>query len=96
MKFKSFKYKDKIYTNQKLILDFLKKEKLYWLIDSEFSDAVIEFKNNTVIWHSGIFLSGNWYYGIFKNGEFWGVWENGIFENGKFKGDWKSGIKNKK
>lgn len=94
MDFLELKYNDKIYTSKKEILNILKSEKLYWLIDSECEEAVVEIIKNTVIWHSGIFLTGNWKYGIFKNGEFYGIWENGIWENGIFNGDWKSGIKN--
>lgn len=70
----------------------LKSSGLDWIIDSEIENAVIEFKKNTIIWHSGYFF-GNWKYGIFKNGEFHGTWSNGIFEGGVFKGVWKSGIK---
>ena len=29
-----------------------------------------EIKNNTLIWHDGDYLSGNWHYGIFKGGNF--------------------------
>jgi hypothetical protein len=63
-----------------------------WLIDSEFESAKIEIKNNTIIWHDGKYYVGDWHYGIFKNGEFWGNFINGIFENGEFKGKWYSGI----
>jgi len=70
----------------------LKSKNLSWVIDSEIENAVIELKNNTIIWHSGYFF-GNWIYGIFKDGEFHGNWINGIFEGGKFMGNWKSGMK---
>ena len=70
----------------------LKSRKFYWLIDSEIENAQIEIKNNTLIWHSGDFFSGDWYYGIFKGGNFWGNFINGIFESGNFKGKWQSGI----
>lgn len=93
MNFTELKFNDKVYTNPKQILSILESEKFYWLIDAEVSDAVIEIKNNTLIWHNGIFMSGNWHYGIFKNGDFYGNWENGIFEGGYFNGNWKSGIK---
>lgn len=93
MDFIELKYNDKTYTTPNQIIDILKKEKLYWLIDSETDKAIIEIKNNTLIWHEGIFMSGNWKYGIFKNGGFYGTWENGIWENGYFDGTWISGIK---
>lgn len=83
---------DKVYTNPKKINDILRDNQFYWLIDSEVSDAVLEIKNNTLIWHSGSFMSGNWHYGIFKNGGFYGIFENGIFEDGYFNGVWRSGI----
>jgi hypothetical protein len=84
---------DKTYTHPKEILKILESEKLYWLIDSEVDDAKIEISNHTIIWHEGIFMNGNWKYGIFKNGGFYGKWENGIWEDGYFNGNWISGIK---
>jgi hypothetical protein len=87
---------DKVYTNHKKINEILLENKFYWLIDSELSDAVLEVQKDTLIWHSGIFMTGNWKYGIFKNGGFYGVFENGIFEDGYFDGVWKSGINLKK
>lgn len=95
MRFKSILYKDKKYESYSKIIDVLRKEKLFWLIDSEVVDAEIEIKNKTLIWHSGKYLNGTWYYGIFKSGDFYGIWENGIFEGGNFSGVWKSGVKNK-
>ena len=86
MDFLELKYEGKTYTQQKQIINILKTEGFYWLIDSEVNDAIIEIKNNTLIWESGTFLSGDWYYGIFRNGSFYGVWENGIWENGHFSG----------
>lgn len=80
------------YKNSNQIFSILRENEFYWLIDSEIDNAIIEIKNNTIIWHSGLFLSGEWKYGIFKNGEFYGNWHNGIFENGIFKGKWISGI----
>lgn len=93
MNFLELKFKGKTFTNQNEIISILKSLKFYWLIDSEVSNSVIEITNNTLIWHSGQYLSGNWYYGIFKDGEFYGNWINGIFENGTFGGNWISGIK---
>jgi hypothetical protein len=93
MRFKQFKHNGKIYTNESQINKILKKEEIYWLIDSEIENAIVEVINNTVIWHDGIFCTGSWYYGIFKYGTFYGVWENGIWENGIFKGRWVSGVR---
>lgn len=94
MKYEKLTYYEEEYTTQNKIESILKKEGLYWLIDSEFENADIEVKNNTVIWNEGNYLYGDWYYGIWKGGTFHGKWLNGIFEEGKFKGDWVSGIKN--
>ena len=69
-----------------------KNEEFYWIIDSEIENAKLEIKNKTLIWNDGNFYNGNWYYGIFKQGDFYGVWENGIWENGNFYGKWESGI----
>lgn len=85
-------YKGKIYKNINEINKILTQEKFYWLIDSEVENAKIEIQNQTLIWNDGIYMSGNWIYGIFKNGLFYGNWKNGIFEGGYFNGNWQSGI----
>lgn len=92
MRFEQLVYKEKIFKDPKKIQSILSQEGFYWLLDSEIEDASIEINKNTLIWNSGHFYSGNWYYGIWKNGNFYGVWENGIFENGNFKGKFISGI----
>ena len=86
------KINNKLLTNKAEILKALKDNKLYWLIDSEVEEAIIEIKKDTLIWHSGIYKHGKWHFGIFKNGTFYGIWENGIWESGTFKGKWKSGV----
>ena len=93
MRFKELIEGDKRITNQKQIIDILEKEGFHWVVDSEIENAQIEIKKNTLIWHSGDFFSGNWHYGIFKSGNFYGTFENGIFEGGNFKGEFLSGIK---
>jgi hypothetical protein len=93
MKFKQITYKDKAYKNIDTIVEILKEEEFYWLIDSEISNAVIEIRKNTLIWHDGVYLNGNWHYGVFKGGEFYGNWLNGIFEDGLFSGKWNSGLR---
>jgi hypothetical protein len=93
MRFKELIEGDKRITNQKQIIDILEKEGFHWVIDSEIENAQIEIEKNTLIWHSGDFFSGNWHYGIFKSGNFYGIFENGIFEGGNFKGEFLSGIK---
>ena len=92
MRYKELLYDGNQVKSQKKIDDILKNHKFYWIIDSEIEDAQIEIKKDTLIWHSGNFYSGDWYYGIFKNGNFYGNFINGIFENGTFKGKWKSGV----
>lgn len=92
MRFIELKYRNKAYTNQSEIIDILKNQKFYWLIDSEVENAQLELKNDTIIWNGGNFYNGDWYYGIFRNGKFYGNWENGIWENGEFLGKWLSGI----
>ena len=93
MRFKELIEGDKRITNQKQIIDILEKGGFHWVVDSEIENAQIEIKKNTLIWHSGDFFSGNWHYGIFKSGNFYGIFENGIFEGGNFKGEFLSGIK---
>ena len=92
MNFLELKYVGKTYTEPKQIIKILKDEGFYWLIDSEVDGAIIEIENNTLIWNEGIYMVGDWEYGIFKNGGFYGNWKNGIFENGYFNGNWESGI----
>jgi hypothetical protein len=92
MRYSELKYDNKTYTTESQIIKILKDNKFYWLLDSEIENAEIEIKKDTLIWKNGEYISGNWHYGIFKNGKFYGVWENGIFENGMFYGKWLSGI----
>lgn len=92
MNFLELRYGGKTLYNNVDILRILKREEFLWLIDSEVSGAKIEIENNTLIWHDGYYLSGDWYYGIFKGGHFFGNWLNGIFESGHFEGNWNSGI----
>lgn len=91
MRFLSLKYNDEVYTNEYKIYEILIKENFNWLIDSMVEKAIIEIKNNTLIWYDGYF-NGNWHYGIFKGGEFHGRFENGIFEGGNLRGEFVSGI----
>ena len=92
MRYTELKYGNKTYTIESEINKILENQKIYWLLDSEIENAVLEIKKDTLIWHDGDFYSGNWHYGIFKEGSFNGIWENGIFENGSFRGKWLSGI----
>lgn len=93
MRYTELKYNGKTYTNESQINKILEQENLFWLIDSEIEKSTLEITKNTLIWHDGLFYTGNWHYGIFKNGEFYGKWENGIFEQGIFGGKWIDGIK---
>lgn len=98
MKFNKLKLGQKTYTSEDEI--YSKIEELNeqngnifdWLLNSEFQNADIEIKKNTLIWNNGDFRFGYWKYGIFKDGKFYGIWENGIWENGIFSGKWISGI----
>lgn len=92
MRFKELKYNGVSHQNESEIVKILMSNNFYWLVDSEIENAEIEIKKNTLIWHDGDFISGNWNYGIFKNGQFNGVWEGGIFEKGLFNGKWLDGI----
>jgi hypothetical protein len=83
----------KTYKTQREIYKILIKEGFSWLVDSTIENAVLEIRNNTLIWHGGDFYEGNWRYGIFKDGRFCGNWEGGIFEAGTFEGKWLGGIR---
>ncbi|NDF16848.1 MAG: hypothetical protein EB079_02615 [Verrucomicrobia bacterium] len=80
-------FNKKALKSKKDILDVLRKLELYWLIDSECEGACIEIEKNTVIWHSGLYLTGDWNFGIFLNGDFRGNWINGIWGDGLFDDD---------
>lgn len=97
-RFKEFIYykndnEGKKITNKSEINKILDKENLHWLMDSEFEDAQIEIRKGTVIWKGGTYFTGNWNYGIFKNGVFYGTFVNGILEGGIFRGKFVSGVK---
>lgn len=96
MRYKKLLVDGKTITSKNQINNILKAEKFFWIIDSEIENAEIELKNKTIIWHSGDFYTGNWKYGIFKGGNFYGTFINGIFEDGNFQGKWQSGINLKK
>lgn len=93
MRFNELIYKGNSIKENREISKILQHEGFYWLIDAEIENASVEIIKNTIIWNDGNFYSGNWNYGIWKNGNFYGVWENGIFEKGNFKGKFISGIK---
>lgn len=86
MKYKSLVFNNTKYTSHNQIEKILRDLKFFWLIDSEIENAEIEIKNNTLIWYNGDFLSGQWLFGIFKNGNFFGNFINGIWEGGQFRG----------
>lgn len=87
MRYSELVFNGKKYINDIQINKILSDNNFHWLIDSEIENASIEIKNNTIIWNNGDYYTGNWHYGIFKNGNFYGIWENGIWENGNFKGN---------
>lgn len=93
MRYEELRCDGKTFTSETEINRILKSRKFYWLIDSEIEDAIIEIKNDTLVWHKGNYYSGTWPYGIFKNGSFHGIWKCGIFENGNFDGTWIDGIR---
>ena len=93
MRFKKFKIGDKIISDTKEIDKILAENNLHWVVDSEIENVNVEIENKTLIWYNGDYYTGNWHYGIWKNGDFKGTWENGIWEGGKFSGTWISGIK---
>ena len=72
MRYQELLVNGKSIKNQREIDVILKSQKFYWLVDSEIENAKIEIKKDTLIWHSGDFYTGNWKYGIFKKGKFYG------------------------
>ncbi len=63
-----------------------------WLLDSEFDEAELEIKNNTLIWKNGIYYYGDWIYGIFLKGTFYGNFLSGVFKSGNFNGKRFGGV----
>lgn len=92
MRYEELVVDGKILKSQSKINQILSSHGFNWIIDSEIENSKLEIKNDTIIWHSGVFYSGIWEYGIFKSGKFYGTFENGIFEGGDFNGKWISGI----
>jgi hypothetical protein len=88
----------KSYTDSKEIKTLLLKYNFNWLNLSEIENAIIEIKNNKILWHIGVWyygdwIDGVWLDGIFKHGDFKsGTWYNGTFEGGKFSGIFMNGI----
>jgi hypothetical protein len=93
MRFREFRIGNRLLIDPKEINDALIKNDMSWLIDSEIEDASVEIRNNTLIWNNGVYRTGDWYYGLWRDGYFYGTWENGIWEKGIFKGKWISGVK---
>lgn len=93
MKYAELTVGGKTYSNQKEISKLLISQGFAWLVDSTIENAVLEIRNNTLIWHGGDFYEGDWRHGIFKDGRFCGDWNGGIFEAGAFEGKWLGGIR---
>lgn len=80
MKFKLFLHNDKKITNFNQIKNLLKEHNCTWLLDCEFENAIIELKNNTIIWKDGDFYFGVIPFIIWERGNFrGGIIQNGIF-----------------
>ena len=68
--------------------------KFPWLKVGGFKEAVIEVKDNMLIWKGGYWKYGIWKCGIWEDGLFLGgVWKDGYWKYGIWKGGyWKCGI----
>lgn len=87
------RYKDKVYKDIRDIKKVLQQNDCEWLLECEVENAIISIEKKTVIFESGVFLNGDFEYGIFK-GEFrGGAFINGIFEGNFTGGEFVSGIK---
>lgn len=93
MRYRELKMGDKTHINQREISNILKERGFLWLVDSNIEDAILEIKNETLLWNGGVYLEGDWKFGIFKGGRFYGKWHGGIFEDGVFEGEWLGGIR---
>lgn len=107
MKYRALIYENTRFTQPHQIEDILSSNGFTWIIDAELENALLEIKDDTLIWHAGTWMYGTWEYGIFedglikscqwnggvfKNGKFEsGIWNSGVFLNGVFSGVWKAG-----
>lgn len=71
--------------------------KFPWLKKAKFENAIIEIKNNKVIWHNGHWIDGRFgdEYNSYGEGihESRAIWKDGIWENGTWvRGYWHNGI----
>jgi hypothetical protein len=64
-----------------------------WLLEADFSDAVLGVYDKGLIWYDGVWRNGTWRNGTWENGT-WenGVWDGGVWKHGTWKrGEWKWG-----
>ena len=69
--------------------------KIQWKgISGTVKNATFELKDDTIIWHNGIWEYGSWYKGTWEDGVWTkGTWEYGTWKNGVwFSGMWRHGI----
>ena len=69
MRYLELLFEGKTYTSESKIDQILDQNDFNWLIDAEIENSKLEIKKNTLIWHEGTFYSGDWNYGIFKDGK---------------------------
>lgn len=91
MRIKSLKIDNQILISPIRIKQVLAYNGFSWVNSSEIENAILEIKDNKLIWHSGIWYYGItgenliWYNGIFRGGEWNGsLWVNGFFDGGVF------------
>lgn len=89
-RYKELRYDGKIYNETYKIDKILIDGGFEWFLDCEVENVRMEIQFETLIFNSGVFFNGTWYYGVFRDGEWkngtWnnGVWYNGIWRNGTF------------
>lgn len=74
-------------------------KKFPWLKKAKFESAVIDIRENHLIWKGGVWNNGIWESGYWEDGH-WegGIWESGIWNSGYWEcgfwngGTWKGGL----
>jgi len=93
-RYKELKYDGKIYNEIYQIDKILIDKGFDWFLDCEVENVRLEIQYETLIFNSGVFFNGTWYYGVFRDGE-WksGTWNNGVWYNGIWRyGTFESGL----
>lgn len=99
MRIKKLKVGDKVFTAEQDIRSILVYKGFGWVNTAEIDHAVLEIKDDTLVWHTGVWHYGDtqameWVSGIFRYGNLNDcLWHNGFFDGGQFvSGQFRNGV----